>query len=352
MLSEVLFAGPCRKYDDLMLYVAQMSDTEWDAALDKTIIWREDHDLVGAWNPYHYSGWARVRAIDGWQSLRVVDDERQPIAQVLAKRIGLVTAAYCPGGFVRNQAISANTLKKFLQHELGSGALYVRVHCLTPTQFGDARMEHSGWSQSSTILSSGESLQLRLDTDLDDRLADLSVNWRRNLRRAEHHVNHVTITEQPSTQEIAHLHESLEITKGHRLSTWGSSTAHVQALIDGFGSRLVVARCVSDQGDLRALRGAIITGGCAYDILASSSTEGRKHYSSHLTLWTLLNELAVRGVTRYDLGGVDAQKNPGVYNFKNGTGATPISYGGEYDISLPQFVRSTLSRLVAFRSVI
>ncbi|MFM8014854.1 MAG: hypothetical protein ACKPCO_02085, partial [Actinomycetota bacterium] len=131
-----------------MLHVAQVSDVEWDTALDETIIWRKDHDLVGAWNPYHYSGWARVRAIDGWQSLRVVDDERQPIAQVLAKRIGPVTAAYCPGGFVRNQAISANALKKFLQHELGSGLLYVRVHCLTPTQFGDVRMEHSGWSQS------------------------------------------------------------------------------------------------------------------------------------------------------------------------------------------------------------
>jgi lipid II:glycine glycyltransferase (peptidoglycan interpeptide bridge formation enzyme) len=335
-----------------MLHVAQESDTEWDAALDKTIIWRNDHDLVGAWNPYHYSGWARVRAIDGWQSLRVVDDEGQPIAQVLAKRIGLVTAAYCPGGFVRNQAVGANAVKKFLQHELDSRALYVRVHCLTPTQLGDACMELSGWSQSSTILSSGQSLQLRLDIPLDQRLANLSVNWRRNLRRAEHRENHVTIIEQPSAQEIAHLHESLELTKGRRLSTWGSSTAHVQALLDGFGNRLIVARCVSDQGDLRALRGAIITGGCAYDILASSSTEGRKHYSSHLTLWTLINELSVRGVTRYDLGGVDTQRNLGVYNFKNGTGATPISYGGEYDSALPSLIRSTLSRLVAFRSVI
>jgi len=335
-----------------MLHVAQMSDAEWDTALDKTIIWQNDHDFVGAWSPYHYSGWTRLRALDGWQSLRIVDDDRRPIAQVLAKRIGLVTAVYCPGGFVRNQAIGASALMKFLQHELDTSALYARVHCLTPTQFGDARMELSGWSRSSTILSSGQSLQLRLDTPLDERLADLSVNWRRNLRRAEHHENHVTITDQPSAQEIAHLHESLELTKGHRLSTWGSSTAHVQALIDGFGSRLVVARCVSDQGNLRALRGAVLTGGCAYDVLASSSTEGRKHYSSHLTLWTLFNELAGRGITRYDLGGVDAQENPGVYNFKNGAGATPISYGGEYDSALPSFIRSTLSRLVAFRSVI
>jgi len=335
-----------------MFHVAHMGDSEWDSTLDKTIIWQQDQDYVGAWSPYHYSGWARVRAIDGWRSLRVVDHDGQPVAQVLAKSRGPLTAAYCPGGFVSNRAFDASAFAKFLKSELGASVLYVRVHCLTPTQFGEARMESSGWARASTALGSGQSLQLRLDPSLDDRLTGLSFNWRRNLRRAERHENLVAIDDRPSSEEIASLHKDLELTKGRRLSSWESSTPHAQALIDGFGARLVVARCVSDQGVLRALRGAVVTGGCAYDMLASTSAEGRKHYSSYLTFWTLANELAHRGVTRYDLGGVDAQENRGVYDFKKGTGATPTMYRGEYDTALPNFARSRLGRLVAFRSAL
>jgi len=328
-----------------MFRVAQSSDVEWDSALDNTTVWQSGNDRVGTWSPHNYSGWAHLKSLDGWGYLRVTDALGNPITQVLTKQKGPLGIAYCPGGFAHNQAVDSNAFTKFLQATLDRRVVYVRVHCLTPTKFGDAGMHSAGWRSVATRLGARTSLKLRLDTTLEERTEGLSFNWRRNLRRAEKHENNVTVDTAPSAHSIAALHQELEQLKGPHVNTWESSQPHIERLIEGFVSRLVVVRCVSDQGMLRAIRGAIITGGCAYDILAATSAEGRKHYSSHLTLWTLINALAARGVVRYDLGGVDIEQNRGVYDFKHGTGAMEIVYGGEFDSANPAVLRNVLSSL-------
>jgi hypothetical protein len=328
-----------------MFQVAHMSDAEWDTALDATTVWKSGDARVGTWSPHNYSGWAHVKSLDGWECLRVSDLHGNPISQVLTKRRGPVCIAYCPGGFAANQAVDANAFTRFLQTTLGARLIYVRVHCLTPTKFGDAGMQHAGWRTAAATLGARTSLKLRLDSTVEERAEGLSFNWRRNLRRAEKHENDVSIDIVPSAESIAVLHQQLEQLKGMHVNTWESSQPHVERLITGFGARLVVATCTSEQGVLRAIRGVIITGGCAFDILAATSMEGRKHYSSHITLWTLANELAARGIARYDLSGVDPEQNRGVYDFKSGTGAMPITYGGEYDFAIPLPTRWIMSRL-------
>jgi hypothetical protein len=253
--------------------------------------------------------------------------------------------AYCPGGFAANRAVDANAFTRFLQTTLGARLIYVRVHCLTPTKFGDAGMQQAGWRTTAATLGARTSLTLRLDSTVEQRTDGLSFNWRRNLRRAEKHENNVSIDAIPSSESIALLQRELVQLKGAHVNTWESSQPHVERLISGFGARLVIATCTSSEGVVRAIRGVIITGGCAYDILAAAAMDGRKHYSSHITLWTLANELASRGVIRYDLGGVDPERNRGVYDFKHGTGAMEITYGGEFDYAYPRPLRGILSSL-------
>jgi hypothetical protein len=328
-----------------MFQVARTSDTEWDTALDATTIWKSGDDRVGTWSPHSYSGWAHVKSLDGWECLRVSDPLGNPITQVLIKKRGPVRIAYCPGGFVANQAVNANDFTRFLQTTLDNRLIYVRVHCLTPAKYGDASMRRAGWRTTAATLGARISLELRLDLSIEARTEALTSNWHRNLRRAEKHGNTVSIDSTPSAESIAILHKELKQLKGTHVNTWESSQPHVERLIAGFGTRLIVAKCVSDQGVLRAIRGVIITGGCAFDILAAASMEGRKHYSSHITLWTLANELAARGVVRYDLGGIDPEQNRGVYDFKHGTGAVGITYGGEHDFAIPLCTRWAIGRL-------
>lgn len=330
-----------------MFVVAHESDSQWDARLDGTSVAPDSRSHVGAWSPYNYSGWARVKELDGWRPIRLNRADGAPLTQVLVRQKGgLVAAAYCPGGFLGTEPTDASEFTRFLRGILKVRLLYSRVHQLTPTRFAETNLEHSGWTRARNTLSSGRSLKLRLGLSEEERQEALSFNWRRNLRRGERHENLVTVVEHPSAVEIASLHGELEHLKGDHVNTWESSLPHVERLLEGFGSRLVVVKCVSEEGQLRAIRGAIITGGCAYDMLASTSADGRKHYSSYVTFWSLANELARRGVVRYDLGGIDELENRGVFDFKNGTGAMHIHYGGEFEAATPASVRGLLSSLM------
>jgi len=330
-----------------MLHVAQMSDTEWDAALDKTIIWQNHHDFVGAWSPHNYSAWARMKMLDGWKSLRIVNQKNEPVAQALVRQIAGVAVTYCPGGFATSEIPRPEELVRLLRSHLTVRGLYVRVHDITPSIYRGRTLADQGWSSVTRPMSSGLSLLLPLDQHLESRVNRLSPNWRRNLRRGETRGNVGSIVTKPSEDEIAYLYQELETAKHGFVATWERSAAHLKQLIAGLGSRLIVARCTSDSGSIRAIRAAVKTGGCAFDVLAATSAEGRKHYSSHLALWTLMRELSQQGVRHFDLGGVDPLNNRGVYDFKKGTGATAISYGGEFDASFPKFAGQAFGDLLA-----
>ena len=313
---------------------------EWDCQLDR----------VAAWAPHNYSGWAKMRSLAGWDSLRIVDLHDRPVAQVLVKRVrSLATSAYCPGGFVTESPTDAAALTNKITSWTRARLLYVRTHMITPTSILNLRLSEHGWARVHQTMSSGQSLELRLDAPEAERLELLSTNWKRNLHRSSKHENFVAIEQAPDAELISRTHRALVDLKGEHLQSWESNSSHVTALIDGFGSRLVVAKCTNRAGDLLAVRGAVLTanGKVAFDIIASTTTDGRKHYSSHACFWALANELSRRGVVRYDLGGVDEANNKGVFDFKNGTGAVPIAYGGEFDTATPKAIRPILSRIVS-----
>ena len=82
-----------------------------------------------------------------------------------------------------------------------------------------------------------------------------------------------------------------------------------------------------------ALRGCGILGEKAWDLFAAAAPPARKVYASHALLWALTSECRERGVSRYDLSGIDPSSNKGVYDFKKGTGAYPLKYAGEWEWS-------------------
>jgi len=324
----------------MMFRPVDWTNEEWDRQLDR----------VAAWAPHNYSGWAKMRSLDGWEALRIVDLDNHPVAQVLLKKVRpWVTVAYCPGGFVSRSPIDAEGFTNQIATLTKSRLLYVRAHMTTPLSILNLQLGEHGWANVHQLMSSGQSLELQLDTPESERLARLSSNWKRNLNRSSKHENYSSIEKTPSPELISQTHHALVDLKGRHLRSWESDNERVAALIEGFGTRLVVAKSTNHAGELQAVRGAILTAGgnVAFDIIASTTTEGRKRYSSHACFWVLANELGARGVKRYDLGGVDEIRNKGVFDFKNGTGATPVIYGGEFDSAIPKAMRPILSRIVS-----
>jgi lipid II:glycine glycyltransferase (peptidoglycan interpeptide bridge formation enzyme) len=59
-------------------------------------------------------------------------------------------------------------------------------------------------------------------------------------------------------------------------------------------------------------------GDSAIYLLGATDDEGLKSQGAYFLQWTMIKWLKERGVRWYDLGGIDPERNPGVYSFKRG----------------------------------
>ena len=59
-------------------------------------------------------------------------------------------------------------------------------------------------------------------------------------------------------------------------------------------------------------------GDTAIYLLGATSNAGLNSKGAYLLQWTMIGWLKERGIKAYDLGGIDPERNPGVYSFKRG----------------------------------
>jgi hypothetical protein len=87
-------------------------------------------------------------------------------------------------------------------------------------------------------------------------------------------------------------------------------------------------------------------GDSAIYLLGATSDSGLKAKGSYLLQWSVIRWLKENGVKWYDLGGIDPERNPGVYSFKRGLSGSDVC-------QLPPFVAcsSRLSSAVVSTSL-
>lgn len=66
-------------------------------------------------------------------------------------------------------------------------------------------------------------------------------------------------------------------------------------------------------------------------ILGATGDKGMKLKGSYLLQWKMIETLKNSGFQWYDLGGINPDKNPGVYHFKAGLSGKDIKYLGSFD---------------------
>jgi lipid II:glycine glycyltransferase (peptidoglycan interpeptide bridge formation enzyme) len=59
-------------------------------------------------------------------------------------------------------------------------------------------------------------------------------------------------------------------------------------------------------------------------LLGATSDAGMKSKGSYLLQWQMMQQLKARGCRWYDLGGINPDRNPGVYHFKQGLGGQEV----------------------------
>ncbi len=187
---------------------------------------------------------------------------------------------------------------------------------------------------------SGLSMTLDLARDLDALFAGLSRNWRHNLRRAWKRDLRIEQWQAPDPAEMLETYHRMEDFKGVRASFTRGDLEH---LMTAFEDHMVLYRCLDEEGNTVSLRGCLVFDSFGVDMFAATSPPGRKNYSSYGVFWELMQECMRRGVTHYDLNGIDPIRNPGVTNFKKGTGAEFVEYLGYWDSATSERFRHAMN---------
>jgi lipid II:glycine glycyltransferase (peptidoglycan interpeptide bridge formation enzyme) len=68
-------------------------------------------------------------------------------------------------------------------------------------------------------------------------------------------------------------------------------------------------------------------------LLGATSAEGMKSKGSYLLQWRMMQRFKERGCRWYDLGGINPDKNPGVYHFKQGFGGHEALHWNRLELS-------------------
>ncbi len=304
-----------------------------DYSIYQTVAWGEHRRALG-WTPYR---WA---AFDGGAIVAM--------AQGLLRRYaGGVGVVWLPGGPVGNIAAWSAGLQQIIRRTAGLTLLYCRFNSFRAHRDADQlQLTDAGWRQPRTRLTSGASLLYDLARPEQERVAACSKNWRHNLKRSQKNGYTIAQWELPDAAEMRSVYTEME---GYKHLSQQHSERNLRALYDHVGAHLITYSCRDTAGRLIGFRACATLGGKAWDMLAATAVAGRKTYASYATFWALTQECHRRGVKQYDLSGVDPIGNRGVYDFKQGTGAAPVEYLGEWEWALPRLFALPANWLIGSR---
>ena len=304
-----------------------------DYSIHQTIAWGEHRRALG-WTPYR------------WTALE--DGKAVAMAQGLLRRYpGGVGVVWLPGGPVGNVESWNDDLQQIIRRTTRLSFVYCRFNSFRPNLDTDVRhMTDMHWRPPRTRLGAGASLLYDLAPPEAGRLAACSKNWRHNLKRSHKSGFVVALWDKPDAAEMRTVYAEMEDYK--QLSPQHSEQ-NLRALYEHVGDRLITCSCRDASGKLVAFRACATFGDKAWDMLAATAVAGRKSYASYATFWALTQECHRRGVKQYDLSGVDPVGNRGVYDFKQGTGAAPLEYLGEWEWAFPRLFALPANWLVGRR---
>ena len=181
-------------------------------------------------------------------------------------------------------------------------------------------------------LPSDKSLVMDLSLDLKDVRLAFDQKWRNCLNKAER--AGLTLTAGTSLDlfdEFTVLHDQMFRRK--RLAPTADIQKHrriQEALPERLKMGVVLARH-EGQPCAGAIYSAI--GDTAVYLFGAIDEAGMRTSGSYLVQWHVLTLLKQRGVTHYDLNGIDPDGNPGVYHFKKGLAgrkATEVTFLGQF----------------------
>jgi lipid II:glycine glycyltransferase (peptidoglycan interpeptide bridge formation enzyme) len=292
--------------------------------------------------------WGEVQKTKGWIPKRLVlysdNNTVRAAIQILVKNQLGVSIVWIPGGICGDVGCLDIKFRSAVKKIVDSRFIYIRIsiqHKMSDTVF--FKLKTLGWVKPKRIISSEYSIIYPIMNNIEKRLQLASKNWRHNLKRGIKRSGVITRVNSPDISEIAALYTQMEKAKNLDVQF---SLNQLSAIFENFKENLFYYECRDEESRLISIRAAVVIGGTGWDLLAASNNIARKQYATHAILWQMIFDLENYGVKKFDMGGIDQENNPGVYNFKKGLGGDEVQYMGEFEWSNILFLSWVVSRLL------
>jgi len=158
---------------------------------------------------------------------------------------------------------------------------------------------------------------LDLAPSIDELRKKLDAKWRNHLKRAEKNgLNMVAGTGSDEYRIFCQIYNQMRKRKTFETTVDVEEFGRIQEdLPESQRMRILICQ---DKG--APVAGLVTTamGDSAIYLLGATNEEGLKLQGAYLLQWAMIKWLKENGIRWYDLGGIDPDRNPGVYSFKRG----------------------------------
>jgi peptidoglycan pentaglycine glycine transferase (the first glycine) len=322
---------------------ARDADAAWDA-------------FVAAGDPGSYlqlSGWARVKAVNGWSHVRLRSDAAgtEPVgAQILLRQPRPLpwAFAYAPRGPV-TAAWSPDTIASFTEAARsalpGRRVSHLRIDPeierdgpLDPDGAMRRALRAAGWRPASPIQPNATRV-IDLGPDEDALWSDLRKKWRQYVNKARTAGITVTDAEGDALPEFYRVYRETADRAGFLIRTEQAYRDIWEAFRPTGNTRLLFAR--RPDGEPLATLFLVRSGTRVVEPYGGMTADGGESRANYLLKWEAIRTSREQGATSYDLWGL---ATGGIAHFKTGFGGREVQYIGAWDLVLNPLGRQVYER--------
>jgi lipid II:glycine glycyltransferase (peptidoglycan interpeptide bridge formation enzyme) len=325
--------------------VPAADDATWDA-------------FVAGGRPGSYlqlSGWARVKAVNGWTSARIGSSD--VAAQILVRRPRPLpwAFAYAPRGPVTADwtpaAVETFTaaIRRDLRDRVGRVS-HLRIdpeieRDAGPDEGGALRraLRAAGWRPATPIQPNATRI-IDLTPDEETLWGDLRKKWRQYVNKARHAGIEVTDADGSALPEFYRVYRETADRAGFLIRAEAAYRDVWEAFAPTGNARLLFAR--KPDGTPLATLFLVSAGPRVVEPYGGMTEEGGESRANYLLKWEAIRSSRERGATSYDLWGL---ATGGIAHFKTGFGGREVQYVGAWDLVLDPLGRQAYERAQQLR---
>jgi lipid II:glycine glycyltransferase (peptidoglycan interpeptide bridge formation enzyme) len=164
---------------------------------------------------------------------------------------------------------------------------------------------------------------------VEDLRKGLDKKWRNQLTRAEK--NNLEVTAGTGTDEyqaFCRIYHEMRGRKSFETTVDVEEFGRMQEMLPE-SQRMRILICKDKDIPVAGVVASAM-GDSAIYLLGATSADGLNSKGAYLLHWTLIQWLKEKGIRWYDLGGIDPDRNPGVYHFKRGFSGADVSQLGPF----------------------